>query len=93
MEADAADFRLVAAFPPEHGRMSALINAIEAGPVSGSTLPMAVGFWTGSAILSEHMLIDAAGRARTGTTSPQVQLDVAGALRVGTYEVASQPAP
>lgn len=70
----------------------ALVNAVVDGPVAAGAVPMAMGFWTGDSGLTERMRITSSGRVGIGNTSPTVALDIAGAVRVGSFTTTSLPA-
>lgn len=70
---------------------SALVNAQVDGPVSGTAVPMSLGFWTGVGSVNERVRITSAGRVGIGTTSPSCALHVAGAVRLGSAASASLP--
>ncbi|QYJ02263.1 DUF2793 domain-containing protein [Thalassovita mediterranea] len=70
---------------------SALVNAQVDGAVSGVSVPMSLGFWTGVGGISERMRITSSGRVGIGTSEPSCALHVAGAVRLGSSTQASLP--
>jgi len=70
---------------------SALVNAQVDGPVSGTSVPMSLGFWTGNGGVNERVRITSAGRVGIGTASPSCALHVAGAVRLGSAASGSLP--
>ena len=70
---------------------SALVNAQVDAPVSGTAIPMSLGFWTGVGGVSERVRITSSGRVGIGTSDPSCALQVAGAVRLGSSAQSSLP--
>lgn len=68
-----------------------IVAAVDAAP-SGSSLPAALQFHTGTAAAAERMRIASSGYVGIGLTAPAVKLDVDGPVRVKTYAKAALPA-
>lgn len=68
-----------------------VIAAIVDGAPSGSLVPVALQFQTGSSNYAERMRITSAGDIGVGVSAPSAKLDVDGAVRVKSYLKAALP--
>lgn len=70
---------------------AALIHAPVDGAVSGSSVPTALAFSTGSAAAVERMRITSGGDIGVGVAAPTTKLHVDGPVRCKSYTVAGAP--